>query len=97
MATKTINFKMDAAEILEMKKVASVFNISLSDMIREAIKEHIGKLKKDPFYRLTTNVEDASPEESAEILAHIDALSPEDLEIAYTEDIYEDDVHGTKA
>ena len=88
MASKVMNFKMDEAEIMDMKKVAAIFNISVSDMIREAIKEHIGKLKKDPFYRLTANVEDATPEENDEILAAIDDLSEVDLEIVSSKEFH---------
>ena len=88
MASKVMNFKMDEAEIMDMKKVAAIFNISVSDMIREAIKEHIGKLKKDPFYRLTVNVEDATPEENEEILAAIDALAEDDLEIVSSKEFH---------
>ena len=88
MASKVMNFKMDETEIMDMKKVAAIFNISVSDMIREAIKEHIGKLKKDPFYRLTVNVEDATPEENEEILAAIDALAEDDLEIVSSKECH---------
>ncbi len=88
MASKVMNFKMDETEIMDMKKVAAIFNISVSDMIREAIKEHIGKLKKDPFYRLTVNVEDATPEENEEILAAIDALAEDDLEIVSSKEFH---------
>lgn len=88
MASKVMNFKMDETEIMDMKKVAAIFNISVSDMIREAIKEYIGKLKKDPFYRLTVNVEDATPEENEEILAAIDALAEDDLEIVSSKEFH---------
>ncbi len=88
MASKVMNFKMDETEIMDMKKVAAIFNISVSDMIREAIKEHIGKLKKDPFYRFTVNVEDATPEENEEILATIDALAEDDLEIVSSKEFH---------
>ena len=73
---------MEETEILDMRKVASVFNMTLTDVVREAVKEYIEKMKKDPFYRLTVNVEDASAEESAEILTEIDRLTDDDLSIA---------------
>lgn len=82
MAMKVVNFKMEEAEILNMKKVASVFNITVTDMIKEAVREYMDKLKKDPFYKLTMNVEDASPEETAEILETLSGLNDEDLRIA---------------
>ena len=82
MAVKALNFKMDETEILDMKKVASVFNMTVTDVVKEAVKEYLAKMKSDPFYRLTVNVEDASAEESAEILEEIERLSDEDLAIA---------------
>jgi len=82
MATKALNFKMDEAEILDVKHVASVFNMSMTDVIKEAVREYITKMKKDPFYRLTVNVQDASEEESAEILNEIGNLSDADMAIS---------------
>lgn len=40
------------------------------------------------FYRLTVNVEDANPEETAEILATIEDLSEEDLEIVSSKEFH---------
>ena len=82
MAVKALNFKMEEEEILQMKEVASVFNMTLTDAYREAAKEFVEKMKKDPFYRLTANVRNASPEESAEILAEIESMTDDDLSIA---------------
>ena len=84
MATKALNFKMDEADINDMKKVAGVFNISVTDLVKQAIKEYIEELKNDPFYRLTVNVEDASAEETEEILAEIDRMDDDDLSITST-------------
>ena len=84
MATKALNFKMDEADINDMKKVAGVFNISVTDLVKQAVKEYIEELKNDPFYRLTVNVEDASAEETGEILAEIDCLNDDDLSITST-------------
>ena len=84
MATKALNFKMDEADINDMKKVAGVFNISVTDLVKQAVKEYIEELKSDPFYRLTVNVEDASTEETEEILAEIDRMDDDDLSITST-------------
>ena len=84
MTTKALNFKMDEADINDMKKVAGVFNISVTDLVKQAVKEYIEELKNDPFYRLTVNVEDASAEETGEILAEIDHLNDDDLCITST-------------
>ena len=84
MATKAMNFKMDETEILDMKHVAGVFNMSVTDLIKNAVKEYLNELKSDPFYRLTANVQDASEEESAEILEEIEGMTDDDLTIAST-------------
>ena len=81
MATRAMNFKMDEAEILDMKHVAGVFNMSVTDLIKNAVKGYIAELKSDPFYRLTANVQDASDEETEEILTEIEGLSDDDLTI----------------
>jgi hypothetical protein len=47
-----------------------------------AVDEYLAKMKNDPFYRLTVNVEDASEEETREILGELDTLSDDDLQIA---------------
>ena len=82
MATKVMNFKMEEADILDMKHVASVFNMSVTDLIKNAVKEYLSELKNDPYYRLTANVQDASEEETTEILTEIDGLTDDDLTIS---------------
>ena len=82
MATKAINFKLDEKEIHEVRHVAEVYNKSMTDLIKEAIREYLDRAKKDPFYRLTANVEEASPEEESEILEMIEGLSDDDLKIS---------------
>ncbi len=84
MALKAMNFKMDEADVQDMKAVAGVYNMSVTDLIKNAVREYITELKKDPFYRLTTNIQEASAEESDEILAEIEGLSDDDLTIAST-------------
>ena len=82
MAVKAMNFKMEEADIRDMKAVAGVYNMSVTDLIKNAVKQYITELKKDPFYRLTTNIQEASAEESKEILGEIDGLTDDDLTIA---------------
>ena len=84
MATKAMNFKMDEAEILDMKHVAGVFNMSVTDLIKNAVKEYLSELKRDPYYRLTANVQEASDEEAAEILSEIEGLTDDELTFAST-------------
>ena len=87
MAAKAMNFKMEEADILDMKQVAGVFNMSITDLIKNAVKAYLAELKSDPFYRLTANVQDASEEESAEILSEIEGMTDDDLTIASTKHI----------
>ena len=82
MASRAMNFKMDEAEISDMKQVASVFHMSVTDLIKNAVRNYLTELKSDPFYRLTVNVQDASDEESAEILSAIDKMTDDDLTIS---------------
>ncbi len=41
----------------------------------------VREMKKDPFYHLTANVEEADADESAEVLRAIEGLSDDDLSI----------------
>ena len=81
MASKAVNFKLEEIIITDMKQVATVFNKTMTDVIKEAVTEYLDKMKQDPFYRLTINVQDASEEESDEILDEIGNLSDDDLTI----------------
>ncbi len=82
MATKALNIKMDEDRMADIKKIAAVFHMSVTEIIMDALDEYLPKLKKDPFYRLTSNVEDASAEEAKEILDEIAALEDEDFKIS---------------
>ena len=82
MAVKALNFKMEEEEILKMKEVAQVFNMSVTDLVRNGVNQYIEELKKDPFYRLTVNVQDADEAETSEILSEMEGLSDDDLKIS---------------
>ena len=84
MAVKVMNFKMEEADILDMKSVAGIYNMSVTDLIKNAVKEYLAELKKEPLYKLTANVQEASAEESEEILDQINNLSDDDLTIVST-------------
>ncbi len=81
MATKAVNFKLDESMIGEVRSVAEAFDMTFTDVIREALTEYLEKMRSDPFYRLTANVREADAEESAEILAEIGNLTDDDLTI----------------
>ena len=87
MAVKAMNFKMEESEIRDLKKVAGVYNMSLTELIKNAIREYLAELKTDPFYRLTANVQEADAAESREVLDKLEELSDEDLEIVSTKKV----------
>lgn len=82
MATRAMNVKMEESTILAVRKAASVYNLTMTEIIKEALDEYLEKLQSDPFYRLTASVEEASEEESAEILSELDELTDDDLTIS---------------
>ncbi len=84
MARRALNFKMDEADIMEIKEVAGMFRLSMTDLVTNAVKAYIDELKQDPLYRLTANIQESSTEESKEILAEIENMSDDDLSIAAT-------------
>ncbi len=81
MARKAINFKMDEEEIAEMKKAAEVYGMTLTELLKNAVREYLNVLERGPCYRLTMNVEDASEEESVEILSRLENMDADDLKI----------------
>ena len=85
MAVRAMNFKMDEMQIDDVKHVASVYHMTITDLIKEAVSEYLIKMKADPFYRLTANVEEADAAESAEILDAISSMEDDDLAIASSE------------
>jgi len=82
MATKALNLKLDESKILDIKRVSNAFHITMTDVFNEALDEYLTKMKKDPFYRLTANIADASTEETAEVLNEIAAMTDDDLLIS---------------
>ena len=87
MALKAVNFKLDEAQIEEMKRVAAMLRMNYTDVVREAIAEYIDRMQKDPYYRLTAVVEEAGPEESSEILDAVNGMSDEDMKISRVEKV----------
>ena len=86
MITKALSFRVDDRDIAEIKQAASMYQMSVAGLLREAVREFIenrktAKKKKEDFFKRLENVEEASPEESAEILAMIDGLTDDDREV----------------
>ena len=82
MATRAMNVKMEESTIRAVRKAASVYNLTITEIVKEALDEYLEKLQSDPFYRLTVNVEEASEDESEEILEELNALTDDDLTIS---------------
>lgn len=87
MATRAMNVKLEESKINDLKSISTVFHITMTDALNEALDSYLAKMKKDPFYRLTVTVEDASAEESKEILDEINSLTDDDLMISKVEKI----------
>lgn len=86
MTMKALSFRTDERQIADIKKAASMFKMSAAGLIREAVREYIDSRKtaqqrKEEFFRRLENVEEASPEESAEILAIIDSMTYDDMQV----------------
>ena len=73
METETLSMEWDAESLEEIRRTARVFNMTLAE------------LKNHPFHRLTQDIEDASEEETEEILKEISGLSDDDLAVSSSE------------
>ena len=92
MTMKALSFRTDERQIEDIKKAASMFQMSVAGLIREAVREYIDSRKtaqqrKEEFFRRLENVEEASPEESAEILAMIDSMTEDDMQVVRVDHI----------
>ena len=87
MSVKAVNFKMEESEIMNVKRIASIYRMTFTDFIKEAIKDYLDKIKSDPYYKLTINIEEADAKESAEVIAAIEGLSDDDFAIVSSEQI----------
>ncbi len=79
---RPVNLKMEEAEIDDVMKVATDFQMTKTNVFKEVVREFSTKAKNDPFYRLTANVQDASEEETTETLTEIENLSDDDLSVS---------------
>ena len=85
MSTKAVSLRLDEKQIYEIKSVAEVYNITFTEIIKEAVDEYLPKMKNDPLYRLTKNIEEVSEEENEILSEAINSLSDDDLDIVRTE------------
>ncbi len=84
MSAKMFSFRIEEKELTDLKNVASVYSISITELIKNAVNQYVLELKRDPFYRLTENIKDADEAETKEILEKIEGMSDDDLSIAAT-------------
>lgn len=73
-------------EIARIKETAAFYKMSVADYVREIIRyalerDEAEREKRKMIHERFENLEEASPEESAEILALIDSMTEEDHEI----------------
>ena len=47
MATKAMNIKMDEERLADIKSVAAVFHMSITDVVMDALDEYLPKMKND--------------------------------------------------
>ncbi len=81
MSVPALDLNFNSDEIAVIQKVAALSQMSVADFLRNAIKEYTEQKQKEIMNTRRINVEKASPEESAELLALIDRMSEEDHEI----------------
>ena len=89
MAVSALNVE----EIAKIKEIASEYKLSVADFVRDAVRYYVEyaealKAKKEMIRQRLANLEPADPEESAEILAYIESMTPEDHEIVRVDTIY---------
>ena len=80
MTVKALSFRTSESEIAVIKKAALRFGMSVAGLLREAVREYIERRQKEEIFKRLENVEEASPEESAEILAMIENMTDDDRE-----------------
>ena len=87
MAAKQVNLRLDEAQISATKDIARIFNKSFTDIVRDALDSYIAGKKKDPYYILTSNVQEVSDAENEELSIQLEELTEDDLKIVKTEEI----------
>ncbi len=75
----------DAFNFNWFKNGAYVLPITVTESFNEAAESKAAETKHDPFRMLTENVEDASEEETQELLDIISKLSEDDLAVSSRE------------
>ena len=84
---------LNVDEIAKIKEIAAFYKMTVADYVREIIRyaveyDEAVRKKKEMIHQRLANLEEASPEESAEILAYIDSMTEEDHEVVAESVIY---------
>lgn len=84
---KSINLRLEENTIQEIKELGKIYHKNMTELLREAIESFIQEKKNNIYYKLTTNIEACSQEETNEIMAELANLKDEDLELVEEEEI----------
>ena len=84
MAPNNFSVKWDTLNSYWLKNGAYL-PVTVTESWNEAAQSKLAEMRNDPFYRLTENVEDASEEETEEVLDIISKLSADDLAVSSSE------------
>lgn len=84
--TKTISIKIDEKLFEDVKQISSIFNMSYSEFIRNAIKKELDKKKNDFVVKLSL-VPYCDDNEEKELVNFLNSLSEEDLKVSKKETI----------
>jgi len=77
---KIMSFKLDENLILDIKRIAEVFNMSSSEFIRNAVKKEVEEKKNDFIVRMS-DVPYCDEKEEKELIEILKTLSDDDLKI----------------
>lgn len=78
---KSINVRLDEKMLDDLKKVAKVYEVNYSDLIREGISNILQIKENDAYYKLVSGIEYMDEEEEKEITALLQSMADDDLEI----------------
>ena len=84
---KAISLRLDEQTLQDIKKVSSIYNIPISDLIRKGIKMILEAKISEAYYRLTADIEETTRKETDEIIERLNKYNDDDLEIAEKESV----------
>lgn len=83
---KTMSIKLEKKLFEEVKKISSVFNITCSEFIRNAIKKELEEKKNDFIVKLS-DVPFCDDNEEKELVNILNNLTEEDLSVSKRETV----------